>query len=118
MDSINKILDFVDYLRNPLVLQRILNLNNINQNLLIQILRRANQRKKITAYNLLRARVNEEGLLVNITDGLIIGKSAEMIWKGFTPAEKNTFTTLILIEPVEKSTFTTYASQIRSRFSI
>ncbi|CAG8831770.1 33255_t:CDS:1, partial [Racocetra persica] len=52
-----------------------------------------NKRKNITAYNLLKARVNEEGFLINITDGFIIGKSAEIIWKNFTAAEKSTFTT-------------------------
>ncbi|CAG8539375.1 14934_t:CDS:1 [Racocetra fulgida] len=103
MENMNRVQDFVTYLRNPVVLQRILNLNNINPNLLVQILLRANKRKNITAYNLLKARVNEEGFLVNVTDGFIIGKSAEIIWKNFTAAEK--------------SIFITSASQIRSRLA-
>ncbi|CAG8807831.1 11328_t:CDS:2 [Racocetra persica] len=77
MENMNRVQDFVAYLRNPV--------------------------KNITAYNLLKARVNEEGFLTNIIDGFIIGKSAKIIWKNFTAAEK--------------STFITSASQIRSRLS-
>ncbi|CAG8852247.1 18952_t:CDS:1, partial [Racocetra persica] len=57
-------------------------------NLLTQILQRVKKGKYITAYYLLRARINEEGLLVNITNGFVIGQSTEIIWKSFTPAEK------------------------------
>ncbi|CAG8735535.1 10389_t:CDS:1, partial [Racocetra fulgida] len=80
--------DFVAHLQNPVVLQRILNVNNFDKNLLTQILLRANKRKFLTAYNLLKASINEEGRLVNITDGFVIRQSTDIMWKSFTPAEK------------------------------
>ncbi|CAG8619036.1 3437_t:CDS:1 [Cetraspora pellucida] len=104
MDSVNQVQDFVSHLQTPVVLQRISNMNNLNKNLINQILQRANKRKVFTAYHLLKSKVYEEGLLINITDGFIIGKSTQILWGSFTPAEK--------------STFTTYASQIRSRITI
>ncbi|CAG8601816.1 8065_t:CDS:1, partial [Cetraspora pellucida] len=88
MDSVNHVQDFVTHLQSPAVLQRISNMNNLNKNLINQILQRADKRKVLTAYHLLKARVHEEGLLINITDGFIIGKSTQILWGSFTPAEK------------------------------
>ncbi|CAG8685810.1 5005_t:CDS:1 [Racocetra fulgida] len=104
MDNTNRVQDFVVHLQNPVVLQRILNANNIDKNLLDQILQRANKRKILTAYSLLKARINEEGRLINIIDRFVIGQSTDIIWKSLTPAEK--------------STLTTFASQVRSRIAI
>ncbi|CAG8836964.1 27079_t:CDS:1, partial [Racocetra persica] len=93
MDNINRVQDFVVHLQNPVVLQRILNVNNINKNLLDQILQRANKRRILTAYGLLKARINEEGRLINLIDGFVIGQSTNIMWKSLTSAEKSTLTT-------------------------
>ncbi|RIB13043.1 hypothetical protein C2G38_2041312 [Gigaspora rosea] len=95
--QIQQIQTLIDQSRTPPALLRIFSLN-VNQ--YARTLQRQNNKKYITAYSLLRMKIKDEGLLINITDGFVISKSTDIIWGGFNPAEKNVFTI--------------YASQIRA----
>ncbi|CAG8477481.1 1511_t:CDS:1 [Scutellospora calospora] len=88
MDRVNRVQNLVAQIQTQAALQRIF---NPNLNLFARNLKRANSKKHIVAYNLLRMIINDEGLLINETDCRVISQSANMIWNSFTPAEKNIF---------------------------
>ncbi|CAG8735124.1 13812_t:CDS:2, partial [Dentiscutata erythropus] len=93
--------NFITYIQNPLVFQRIF---QFNINLQIQNLQRTKTRKYITGYALFKKRIVEEGLLINVTNVMVIGPSTNIIWRSLTRAEKEIFLN--------------YALQIRSNATI
>ncbi|CAG8480447.1 14612_t:CDS:1 [Gigaspora margarita] len=84
--------------RTPPALLRIFTLN---ANPFARNFRRPNDKKYITGLSLLRTKIKEEGLLININNRYVIDESTNRIWKGFTWNERNVFTT--------------YANEIRNR---
>ncbi|RIB27347.1 hypothetical protein C2G38_2240180 [Gigaspora rosea] len=96
MNNINEINNFVSYINGPIVFPRIfrINVNSHIQNSQYTNARNRNRnrnRNRITAYNLVRKRISEEGFLINVTNGQVIGPSTNIIWRNLTPAEKNIF---------------------------
>ncbi|CAG8796957.1 16703_t:CDS:1, partial [Dentiscutata erythropus] len=85
---INQTNDFVTHIQNPTNFQRIFQVNIHSH---IQISRRTNTRKRITAYDIFKKRISEEGFLINVTNSKVIGLSANRIWINLTSAEKNLF---------------------------
>ncbi|CAG8835516.1 27589_t:CDS:1 [Gigaspora margarita] len=80
--------NFIIYIQSQIVFQRIF---NFNISLYAQILLRTNKRKHITAYDLFRKQIIEEGHLINVTDRKIINLSTNKIWMNLSPAEKGVF---------------------------
>ncbi|CAG8716215.1 13559_t:CDS:1 [Dentiscutata erythropus] len=95
--QVQQVQDLINQSRTPPALLRIFSFN-VNSH--ARNLWRTNNNRYITGYGLLRTKIKEEGLLINVTDGFVIGKSTDIIWGGFTPTERNVFIN--------------YASQIRA----
>ncbi|CAG8600115.1 532_t:CDS:1 [Gigaspora margarita] len=92
--TFNEINNFVSYINGPIVFPRIFRINihsHIQNSQYTNTRNRNRNRNRITAYNLVKKRISEEGFLINVTNGRVIGQSTNIIWRNLTPAEKNIF---------------------------
>ncbi|KAF0398683.1 hypothetical protein F8M41_009818 [Gigaspora margarita] len=80
--------NFVSHLQNPVIFPGLLQLD-INS--YIRTLQQKVNIKQVTAYNLFKKRITEESRLINVTDGKVIGLSANIVWRNMASAQKNVF---------------------------
>ncbi|CAG8527475.1 20785_t:CDS:1 [Cetraspora pellucida] len=85
--DMNTIELFIAHLQNPVIFPGLF-LFDIHS--YIRTLRPYNIRR-VTAYNLFKKQITEEGHLINMTDRKVICLSTNKVWRSLTPAQRNVF---------------------------